>query len=119
MDMEKQLICINCPLGCRLNVFLQDGQVISVSGNTCPRGEEYACQEAVEPLRVLTSLMRIKGREKPFSVKTSVPIPRRLMFDCVNEIFSHKAFPPIHVGDVVIANVCNIGCDIISTQEVL
>ena len=73
----------------------------------------------MEPLRVLTSLMRIEGREKPFSVKTSAPIPKRLMFDCVNEIFAHRAVAPIHVGDVILANVCGTGCDVISTQEVL
>ena len=117
--MEKHLVCINCPIGCRLTVTMEGDTVSSVSGNTCPRGEEYARQEAVEPLRVLTSLMRVEGSEKPFSVKTSAPIPKRLLFDCVNEIFSHRACAPIHVGDVIIPNVCGTGCDIISTQEVL
>jgi len=117
--MEKELICINCPLGCRLNVVIEDRAVISVTGNTCPRGEEYARQEAVDPMRVLTSLMKIEGRQRPFSVKTSGPIPKRVYFDCVKEIFSHKAVLPIHVGDVIIKDVCHTGCDIISTQEVL
>lgn len=117
--MEKHLVCINCPIGCRLTVTMEGDTVSSVSGNTCPRGEEYARQEAVEPLRVLTSLMRVEGSEKPFSVKTSAPIPKRLLFDCVNEIFSRRACAPIHVGDVIIPNVCGTGCDIISTQEVL
>ena len=117
--MEKQLVCINCPMGCRLIVSMEGDKVCSVAGNVCKRGEEYARQEAVEPLRVLTSLMRIDGREKPFSVKTSAPIPKRLMFDCVNEIFAHRAVAPIHVGDVILANVCGTGCDVISTQEVL
>lgn len=117
--MEKHLVCINCPIGCRLTVTMERDKVSSVSGNTCPRGEKYARQEAVEPLRVLTSLMRVEGSEKPFSVKTSAPIPKRLLFDCVNEIFSRRACAPIHVGDVIVPNVCGTGCDIISTQEVL
>ena len=117
--MEKEMICINCPVGCRLTVSVEGGKVGSVTGNLCPRGEEYARQEAVDPLRVLTSLMRIEGQERPFSVKSSAPIPKRLLFDCVNEIFAHKAALPIHVGDIIIKNVCNTGKDIISTQEVL
>ena len=117
--MEKQLVCINCPMGCRLTVTMDGQSVTAVTGNICARGAEYAKQEAVEPLRVLTSLMRIEGREKPFSVKTSAPIPKRLMFDCVQEIFRTRATLPVHVGDVVIANVCGTGCDVISTQEVL
>ena len=117
--MEKQMICINCPMGCRLTVSLEGDQVVSVTGNTCARGEEYARQEAVEPLRVLTSLMRIEGSDKPFSVKTSAPIPKRLLFACRDEIFSHRAKRPIHVGDVILSNVCGTGCNVISTQEVL
>lgn len=117
--MEKELVCINCPMGCRLTVTMEDQTVVRVEGNICARGAEYAKQEAVEPLRVLTSLMRVEGREKPFSVKTSAPIPKRLMFDCVQEIFRARAKLPIHVGDVIIPNICNTGRDIISTQEVL
>ncbi len=36
---EKNLICINCPLGCPLTVTLENGEVKTVTGNTCPRGE--------------------------------------------------------------------------------
>ena len=117
--MEKELVCINCPMGCRLTVTMEDGKVQSVKGNICPKGEQYARQEAVEPLRVLTSLMRMEGRQAPLSVKTSQPVPKRLLFDCVHEIFSHRAAAPVHVGDVIIPNVCGTGADIIATQEVL
>lgn len=121
MTNTKELICINCPMGCRLNVEMEQDQVLSVTGNICARGEKFARQEAVEPLRVLTSLMRVRGMEKPFSVKTSSPVPKRLLFDCVNYIFTHPAEEsalPIHVGDVLIANICGSGADLISTQEV-
>ena len=122
MHEKKELVCINCPMGCRLTVCMEDGAVKSVSGNICVRGEEFARQEAVEPLRILTSLMRVEGREKPFSVKTAAPVPKRLLFDCVREIFDHplpeKALP-IHVGDIVISDVCGSGVDIISTQDIL
>lgn len=121
MPLEKSLICINCPMGCRLTVQVENDRVVSVEGNVCKRGEEFACQEAVEPMRILTSLMRIKGREKPFSVKTSAPVPKKLMQDCAALIFGHPVAPeslPIHIGDVMIENVCGSGVDIISTQEV-
>ena len=119
---NKELVCINCPMGCRLTVSMEDGAVKSVSGNICPRGEEFARQEAVEPLRILTSLMRVEGREKPFSVKTAGPVPKKLLFDCVREIFDHplpESALPLHVGDVVISDVCGSGVDIISTQDIL
>lgn len=122
MLTEKKLICINCPVGCRLTVIVEDRKVLSVEGNICKRGEVFACQEAVEPLRVLTSLMRVKGREQPFSVKTSAPIPKRLLFDCVNQITAHPVEPealPIHIGDVMIHDICGSSVDIISTQDIL
>ena len=115
--MEKQLVCINCPMGCRLTVQMEGTEVLSVSGNICPKGEAYARQEAVEPMRVLTSLMRVEDREAPMSVKTSRPIPKRLMMDCVQEIFRHRAKAPLQVGDVILANVCGTGADVIATQE--
>ena len=35
--MNKTITCINCPVGCRMTVTLNDeGEVLSVSGNTCP-----------------------------------------------------------------------------------
>ena len=38
--MEKRnLICIGCPMGCELNVEIEGKQVVSVTGNTCKRGD--------------------------------------------------------------------------------
>lgn len=34
--MERDLICINCPMGCNLHVVMEKGEVVSVTGNTCP-----------------------------------------------------------------------------------
>ena len=66
--------------------------------------------------------MRIEGYEKPFSVKTSSPILKRMLFDCIEQIFSNpveRSKLPIHVGDVIISDVCGSGTDIIATQEVI
>ena len=121
MSTEKQMICINCPVGCRMKVVLSGGQVCKVSGKQCRRGEEFVGEEAVAPKRDLTCLMRVEGKTKPFSVKTSAPVPKRLLFACAEEIFSHPVSQeklPIHIGDVILADVSGSGADIISTQEV-
>ena len=31
---EKNLICINCPLGCMLTVVMDGKKIVSVAGNT-------------------------------------------------------------------------------------
>ena len=38
--MRKELICINCPMGCCLEVEYDADKVLGVKGNECPRGKE-------------------------------------------------------------------------------
>lgn len=104
-------------MGCRLSVSLQSGAVIAVAGNACKRGETYARQEAVAPNRVLTCLMRSANRAKPFSVKTSCPVPKELLFRCASEIYRTRPKAPITMGDVVIKNLCGTGADVLATQS--
>ena len=52
---KRELTCISCPLGCQISVEMEDGNIISVKGNTCPRGERYARQEVLDPRRTVTS----------------------------------------------------------------
>ena len=56
-DKNTELICINCPRGCLLQVE-QQGEEIAVTGNFCSKGIPYAKQEITDPQRVLTILMR-------------------------------------------------------------
>ena len=58
--MEKrELICIGCPLGCMLTVDIENGEVVNVEGNTCPRGKAYAEKEVTNPMRIVTSTVRV------------------------------------------------------------
>lgn len=72
----RELTCIGCPLGCPLTVRM-DGSEISVSGNTCKRGEDYAKKEVVNPTRIVTSSVHVAGGEITMvSVKTKQDIPK-------------------------------------------
>ena len=70
--MEKrELTCIGCPMGCQITVELEAGEVVSVTGNTCKIGENYAKNEVTHPERTVTSTAVILGGDKPrVSVKT-------------------------------------------------
>lgn len=116
--MIKNFICINCPLGCRLAVEIAGDKVVRVEGNICKRGVEYAEQEALNPLRIVTALMRAANRDKPFSVKTAGPIPKRLIFQCVNAIYDTTPQAPIECGDVVIDDICGTGVAVVATQDI-
>lgn len=115
--MEKEIICINCPLGCRVEVNTEIEGAPEVSGYGCLRGKEFALQETVEPLRNITSLMRVHGSERPVSVKTSGPVPKRLYFACIGEIFKTEAKLPLHAGDVLLPDILGTGVDILCTQN--
>ena len=48
----RELTCIGCPMGCPLTVTMEAGEVISVTGNTCKRGDIYARKEVTNPTRI-------------------------------------------------------------------
>lgn len=115
--ITKHLICINCPLGCRLTVSLQDGQVASLDGNGCGRGARYAAQEAVQPMRVLTGLMKAEGCRRPFAVRSDRAIPKELLLQCAAELKRIHPKPPIAAGDVIIPHILGTSASIIATQN--
>ena len=114
---EKNLICINCPLGCPLTVSMEGGEVKKVEGNTCPRGEAYAKKELTNPTRIVTSTVK-GGTLAMASVKTANDIPKGKIFDCVKAIQHIELEAPVAIGQVVLANVCGTGVDIVATKNV-
>ena len=77
----RNLICIGCPLGCPVTVTI-DGENINVTGNTCPRGADYAKKEVLSPTRIVTSSIRVDGGDIAMvSVKTKSDIPKSKIFD--------------------------------------
>ena len=118
--MIREMICVSCPIGCALRVELDDsGKVLSVSGNTCKRGEKYAIDECTNPVRMLTSTVKVNGGSLPVvPVKTSKSIPKGKMFECMAAINNEVVDAPIKLGDVLISNVCDTGADIVATNEV-
>ena len=114
-DNMKELTCIVCPRGCRLKI----DDDLNVTGNTCPRGAQYAKDEMTNPKRMITSIVRVKNRENcVVSVKTSQAIPKGMIFQVMDEINRVGVNAPTHIGDVAIANVLNTGADIIITKNV-
>ena len=112
--MNRELTCIVCPQGCSLNIEIENGKIISVSGNTCPRGEKYAISECTNPERCVTSTAKCKNGEV-VSVKTDRPIPKDKIFECMEIINKQIVTLPINIGDVIISDV--FGANIVATQN--
>ena len=118
MSMEEKLItCINCPMGCRMTVTMENGEVVKVSGNTCKRGESYAHQECTRPLRMVTAVVKVRDSRMPLSVKTASPIPKELIHQCMQALSSVEVTLPVHEKDVILADVCGTGVDVIATRN--
>ena len=119
--MEKrELICIGCPMGCPLTVELEGSEVKSVTGHTCKRGDVYARKEVTNPTRIVTSTVKVEGGNADMvSVKTKEDIPKGKIFDCVRALKDVTVKAPVHIGDVVLADVAGTGVDMVATKAVL
>ena len=116
----QELICIGCPLGCPLRVEVNDaGEVVSVSGNTCKRGEDYGRREVTAPTRTVTSTVRVLGGKAPVvPVRTAADIPKEKIFACMEEIRKAEITAPVKIGDAVIENVAGTGVNVIASKAV-
>ena len=112
----KNLTCIVCPRGCTLTVTLDsalENPVVSVEGQGCKRGVDYAIAECTHPTRVLTTTApTVDGGVVP--CKTNKPIPRELLFEAMEIINTLAAPATVRIGDVLIANILNTGADVVA-----
>lgn len=111
--MKKSLTCIECPMGCSIEVEIEGEKVLSVKGNTCPRGKVYAESEVICPKRVVTSTVRaVDGTMIP--VKTAQPVKKAEMFEVMKKINGVHPTLPVRIGDVLYKGIAD-GVDLIAT----
>jgi len=116
---RKELICIGCPLGCNLTVEMDGGQVVSVNGNTCKRGDDYARKELTDPRRIVTSTVPVAGGNLPVvSVKTATDIPKNKIRECLLALKGVTLTAPVQIGDVIVENVADTGVNVIATKSI-
>ena len=114
--MKRNLICIICPRGCEMTAQIQ-GESISVTGNTCPKGEEYAINECLHPMRTVTATVRVANRaDTMVSVKTENPVPKENMMDVMEQLRSIRVNAPIAIGDEILPDV--FGTRILATKNI-
>ena len=118
--MEKrELICIQCPMGCPLTVTVSDDGAVSVTGNTCPRGAAYGEKEVTHPTRTVTSTVKLDGGTiARVSVKTASDIPKEKIFGVMEEIRAARVAAPVSLGDVIVKDAAGTGVDVIATKSV-
>lgn len=121
MMEKKKLVCIICPVGCKLEAAcdLEKAEIEDITGNRCKRGKEYARSECFNPVRTLTGTVAMDGQAGRVPVKSEKPVPKPLLLDCMKEVNRCSLQNSVKIGDVVIKNILNTGINIIATGNVL
>ena len=118
MDI-RELTCINCPMGCRITVTMDGDSIVSVEGNTCKRGENYARAEVTSPVRTVTTTIKVNnGASDRVSCKTKEPVPKGKIFDVMAEISAASCEAPVKIGDILIEDCAGTGVPVVATKAV-
>ena len=116
----KEVLCVCCPFGCLIQVETPktgDTKAPQLKGYRCQKGQEYAMQELLNPVRTLTAVICVDGSRTPLSVKTSIPIPKNMFMHCIMEAQRLKLRQPISLGTILIHNIAGTGADLLATCE--
>jgi len=118
MDIEKKhFTCVTCPVGCEVDVEVKDDSIVSMKGNKCDKVKEFVLQELKEPMRVLTTIVRIKSAKYAMlPVRTDKLIPKRLFTQAIGELASIDLQAPVHMSDVIVKDVAGSGANIVATR---
>ena len=117
--MKRTFTCIVCPNGCEIEAEYEGTDVISVTGNLCPKGKTYVTQELIDPRRTIATSVRVIGGTMPLtSVRLTHAIPKDRIFDVMREINRVELAAPVSIGDTVIRDVLGLGSDVIVTKNI-
>ncbi len=94
-----------------------EGDKVTVVGNGCPRGADYAKAEVTNPTRMVTGLVRVAGMRKPLSVKTRVAVPKTKIDAVLFALHQTTVQLPVKIGDVIVPNVAGTGIDVVATAN--
>jgi CxxC motif-containing protein len=114
-----EIVCILCPVGCRIIVEIEDGEVVRIDDAGCERGKDYSLQEIRSPIRDFFTTIRVADGKMPLvSVRSTEPIPKNMLMPCAAELAKRVIPAPVRIGDIIIKNIMKLGADIIATKDV-
>lgn len=114
----QEMICITCPLGCRMELEIVDGELKAVAHNSCQRGLDYATQEYYDPRRMVTATAAVSGSVLTrMPVRTSAPLPVQQIEPLLQAIYQLRLHAPLTLGEPVLTNFADTGIDVITTRN--
>ena len=116
---ESELVCVNCPKGCKITVLLDGDKVKDVRGYSGEEGLNYARQEVTRPMRILTSTVKIDGAiDRVLPVITDGEIPLDMWQDAMNEIQGIRVSAPVKINDVISENFLGTGVNLVASRSI-
>ncbi|MBI4411111.1 MAG: DUF1667 domain-containing protein [Deltaproteobacteria bacterium] len=114
-----EFTCIQCPIGCPLQLTHEGREIVEVKGYSCKRGDKYARQEFVDPRRSLSTTIRIDGALwGRLPVKISGPIPKDKVLDAAKTIHQLRARAPVERGQILLENILGFdGIHVVACRE--
>jgi CxxC motif-containing protein len=118
MTAEKtHFVCVVCPIGCEIDVVHDGSKIISMEGNKCEKSKEFVSQELIEPMRILTTTVRIEGSRWPvIPVRTDKAVPKRLFPQVMKRLRRITLQAPVNISDVVVRGILRTGANVIATR---
>jgi len=114
---KKKITCIQCPLGCQLEIEVQGKDDIKLKGNKCQKGIEYGRQEVLLPVRVLTTTIKTENPDEPLlPVRSDKPIPRDKLAESMKVIAGYTVSGKTKINDTIIRDILNTGANIIASK---
>jgi len=113
----RKIVCIMCPRGCEITVITEGNKIVEVKGYACPLGRKYAEKEVINPERTLLTVVRCLGGDLPtVSVKTSKPIPLKMLRSASKALAYACVEAPANIGDIIVRNLLELGADVVVTR---
>jgi CxxC motif-containing protein len=117
-EIQREIVCIVCPTGCRIQVSGEDPQALTITGNECKKGKEYALKEITDPRRTLITTVRLHHAGlRRLPVRTNIEIPKQSIFTCMEVINRTEVEAPVEIGQVIISDILGTGADLIATRS--
>lgn len=118
MKETKQLICVNCPKGCRITVTLQEGKAVEATGYSCENGKNHALQESECPMRILTTTVKIShGTLRVLPVMSEREIPLHSWKQAMEEVRNIQVEAPVSINQIIKENLCGTGVSLIASRS--
>lgn len=118
---KTKIRCITCPVGCSMEAITGklNGSVFEVKGNECAKGIKFAKEEITNPVRILTTTVKIDSAKFcRLAVRSLEPVPKKLVIDIITELRKMEICPPVKMGQVIAENLSGSKAKIIASATI-